>query len=278
WSPCGIVIDGQSAAFQSVFFSPDGTRIAPGSRDSHVQLWDALSRVHLQTLQGHSAGVTSLAFSRDGTRLLSGSADTCHTVRLWDAASSANLLTFEKHSEWVTSVDFSSDDARVVSGSEDKNIRVWDVTRSAHLKALDGTDGRVLGFSADGTKLACRKIDGNVRVWHLSTGGHLRTLHGDAWGPKFVAFSPNNLYIVAGSGSSAYDYSVVVWGLASSKPIHRLKKHSDIILAVAFPPNGNQMASGSADSTVCLWDISGGMHLRTFKGHVGWVHHLAFSR
>ena len=65
-------------------FSPDGTRIASGSADKTVRLWDAATGQPVgQPLTGHTDAVSSVAFSPDGTRIASGSDD--KTVRLWDA-------------------------------------------------------------------------------------------------------------------------------------------------------------------------------------------------
>ena len=38
----------------SVSFSPDGTKVASGSDDKTVKLWDVTSGECLQTLEGHS--------------------------------------------------------------------------------------------------------------------------------------------------------------------------------------------------------------------------------
>ena len=39
----------------SVSFSPDGTKVASGSQDNTVKLWDVTSGECLQTLEGHSS-------------------------------------------------------------------------------------------------------------------------------------------------------------------------------------------------------------------------------
>ena len=80
----------------SVSFSPDGTKVASGSNDKTVKLWDVTSGECLQTLEGHSSRVKSVSFSPDGTKVASGSYD--KTVKLWDVTSGECLQTLEGHS------------------------------------------------------------------------------------------------------------------------------------------------------------------------------------
>ena len=56
-----------------------------------------------------------------------------------------------------------------------------------------------------------------------------------------------------------------------------LRKHQDVINAVAFSPDGRMLASGGDDRTAMLWEVSSGKHKRTVKGHDVTVTSLAFS-
>jgi WD40 repeat protein len=47
--------------------------------------------------------------------------------------------------------------------------------------------------------------------------------------------------------------------------------------SVAFSPDGRTALSGSAWTTLKLWEVASGMELRTFTGHSGGVHSVAFS-
>jgi WD40 repeat protein len=59
--------------------------------------------------------------------------------------------------------------------------------------------------------------------------------------------------------------------------LHTLKGHSHYVNAIAFSPDGKQLASGSEDETVRLWDTATGAVLQTLAGHSSHVNTIAFS-
>jgi WD40 repeat protein len=77
-------LEKRGATVWSVAFSPDGKKIASGSDDMTIRVWDAETGHSMQTLRGHKRSVVSVAFSCDGKTVASGSWDS--TVRLWDTS------------------------------------------------------------------------------------------------------------------------------------------------------------------------------------------------
>ena len=51
-----------------VVFSPDGRRVADGSNDGTLKLWDAKTGLEVANLYGHRGRFAGVAFSRDGAR------------------------------------------------------------------------------------------------------------------------------------------------------------------------------------------------------------------
>src|ERR1700733_2253765 len=109
WLDIQPILAGHTSWVSSIAFSPDGARIASGSGDKTIRLWDAKTGAAIgEPLRGHANLVNSVAFSPDGARIASGSDD--KTIRLWDAKTGATIgEPLQGHTSWVSSVAFSPD-------------------------------------------------------------------------------------------------------------------------------------------------------------------------
>jgi WD domain, G-beta repeat len=65
-------------------------------------------------------------------------------------------------------------------------------------------------------------------------------------------------------------------GLPSPTP-RTLTGHTGVVYSVVFSPDGQLLASGSADQTIRLWKVGDGSLVRELKGHTRPVQSVAFS-
>ncbi|KAL1897798.1 hypothetical protein Cpir12675_002225 [Ceratocystis pirilliformis] len=273
WDACLQTLEGHGRGVTSAVVSSDGLRLASGSRDNTVKVWDATSGACLQTLKGHDDWVRSVAFSEDGRWLASGSDD--KTVKIWDAARGTLLQTLKGHGEPVISATFSKDGRQIVSGSYDKTVKIWDVSSAVCLQTFMGHDGRVISvaFSSNGQQVASGSRDKRVKVWDATSGACLQTLKGHGGWVRSVAFSKDGQRLASGSD----DKTIKVWDTASGTCLQTLEGHDDLVSSVAFSNDEQQLASSSNDKTIKIWDATSSTCLQTLEGHDSGVTSVVFS-
>ncbi len=88
-----------------------------------------------------------------------------------------------------------------------------------------------------------------------------------------VDYSPDGKRVV----TCGLGRDIVIWDVASGRPVLTLKGHTDDVVAVKYSPNGRYIASGGVDKALILWDALTGELLRKNTDHTDYVRDVAFS-
>ncbi|KAJ3314266.1 hypothetical protein HDV04_000632 [Boothiomyces sp. JEL0838] len=126
------VFNGHRAPVTCLAFDSKGARLASGSADTDVILWDVVAEIGLNRFKGHKDQVTCLAFIED------------------QIPNSTNNLN------------------HLISGSKDTLVKVWDITAECCVENIVSHRGEVWALAVQGSMLLTGAGDGQLRLWEIN--------------------------------------------------------------------------------------------------------------
>ncbi len=238
-----LVGDPQSFSWVTdIAFSKDGDKLAWGTRDGTITVWNMSiddQIFQLPRILG-GRGVQSLAFSSDGQMLAFGTTDKIMVLDI--TLGITNSLPM--------------DDGRFGD--------IHDLT-------FNPQDSNML-VSGDGAA--------NVRLWNVNELTQIRSIRSQVGGVLSVAFSNNGQMLAWGGSSFGGVGNIMLWkvDIEDDDPdLRLLSGHTEQVRSLVFSPDDKILASGSRDTTIKLWDINTGRVGQTLTGIPTWVTGLVFG-
>jgi eukaryotic-like serine/threonine-protein kinase len=244
-----LTYEGHASAITALAWSPNGKRLASGSWDRTVHIWDAVTGTRILRYRGHATGVTTVAWSPDRKLLASGSDD--GAVQVWDAASGQTLFTYHSHTKAITALAWSPDAAYLASASTDLTVHVWKPNTQGKPFVYKGhrTIVEVILWSPDRRRITTVDRDQTVQRWDAASGANVLTSRNPNAPARAAAWSPNGECLATGNEEGL----VTLKEASTNRLLLVYRGHSQKVLVVAWSPDGARIASGSADETVQIW-------------------------
>lgn len=280
-----------SSPFADMRFSPDGAMLAYAAGvngEGKVYLLDAMS---LEELDSNDGG-DRVRFTRDGKQLASLStvvhfwniengrlvpehftqagvgdefelfdrgrilscSSSAQDLRFQDDQSGEVLQKFSGHEGGITGMAATPDSSWAATwSSQDKTVRLWDLKSGEAGKIVlqDAAVVSSMAMSPRGEFLAVSDYRLGTRIYKVPECEELHDFSKAARSVDGLAFSPDAKLLAFGERER-----VRLWDVQTGQEIATLRGHVSSIVATAFSPNGQTIATASNHGSVKLWNVS----------------------
>jgi WD40 repeat protein len=256
-APSHEVEGSATASQQELAFLPDG-RVVAITRNDRVSLFRDGNQAG-ESLSGLEGKPLAVGVSRSGAMIAAGS--DAGQVVVWDAATGAQRQTLRSELEAIVRLALNDDGsllamAGVPDGQGNIAIEIWDTLTATRRHTLVGSRGLITGlaFQPGATTLAAADLGGALRLWNSQDGQLARTISAQEEQRYFVglAFSPDGAALVTGS----FTGEVQFWNPATGAEAARVTLADTGASALAFSPDGQQIAVGGRDASVRLLELA----------------------
>ncbi len=271
-------------------------RLASGSEEGKIRIWDLARRKSLVILDSHVSVVRGLDFSRETNALISSGRD--KTAIIWDASTwkPRKVLPIL---ESVEAVGFVEDGRLLYTGGENGRLRLWDAQTGQEMTQDQeaGSEGDgimhilrnfshqfLLSIHADHTLVIystaslSNTASSNVPISSLPILRRISGTHDEIIDLAYVT-PDRSLLALATNSEDIRLVSLAVLPSDSSAAtasyfgadVALLQGHEDTIICISVDWSGCWLATGSKDNTARLWRINHASNsyesYATFTGH-----------
>jgi WD40 repeat protein len=269
-----LILDAHFAPVRSVALSPDGVRMASGSSDNDVRLFETISGEMLFRWEHHRDNVFAVEYAPDGSTVVSGSQD--RTVQIWDPVSGARITGVRALGE-VSDIAFAPDGSRFATvGFYSAIGEVWQAGTGAPLHLLEGhvTRLRSVAYDPSGARMATGDEDGHVIVREAATGIAEFSVDVGPAEALTLAFSLDGAQLAVGTSRG----EMRLFDVAGQALEHSWTAHGGQATRVLYTFDGSMIISCGTDGTIRFWDAGSYERIAQVTGHGAAIRDLALSR
>ncbi|XP_076305771.1 WD repeat-containing protein 26-like isoform X3 [Tachypleus tridentatus] len=260
-------------------FSNNGQKLATGSKDSTVIIWDVdpvtLELSHRKTLEGHSYGLSYLSWSPDDNYLVACGRDDCSDLWVWNVET-GNLRVKMNNSpeDSLTSCAWHKDSKKFVTGGTRGQFYQCDLDGNV-LDSWEGVRVQCLQYRNDGKTVLAADTHYRIRGYNFEDLTDFNIIQEDHEIMSFTCDDTGRLAIL-----NVATQGVHLWDLEDKVLIRKFQGITQGYYLIHSCFGGTSqvfVASGSEDSRVYIWHMKREMPIAVLTGHTRTVNCVSWN-
>lgn len=260
-------------------FSPNGLRLATGSKDSYCIIWDVDPERHqlkqVKAFECHPNGVTFITWSPDSKYLIVCGTEESSELMIFNMEElKLHVKVSHSNEESLTCAAFSPDGQRFVTGGIRGQFYLCDLdgTLQGH---FDGVRVNSLSFLGDNQTVLAADTHQRIRSYSFETHNENNMIMENNPIMTFTVNSTDRLALLNVSSQGLH-----LWDLRDKCLIRVFQGNTQGTFAIYScfgGVNESFIASGSEDNNVCIWHIRREEPLLTLTGHTRTVNCVSWN-
>uniref|UniRef100_A0A452I5L7 WD repeat-containing protein 26 n=1 Tax=Gopherus agassizii TaxID=38772 RepID=A0A452I5L7_9SAUR len=260
-------------------FSNDGTKLATGSKDTTVIIWQVDPDTHqlklLKTLEGHAYGVSYIAWSPDDNYLVACGPDDCSELWLWNVQT-GELRTkmSQSHEDSLTSVAWNPDGKRFVTGGQRGQFYQCDLDGNL-LDSWEGVRVQCLWCLSDGKTVLASDTHQRIRGYNFEDLTDRNIVQEDHPIMSFTISKNGRLALL-----NVATQGVHLWDLQDRVLVRKYQGVTQGFYTIHSCFGGHNedfIASGSEDHKVYIWHKRSELPIAELTGHTRTVNCVSWN-
>ena len=238
---------GKSDRIESIVYATNSNMLVvvggTPARFGEVQIWDTSTNKLIHSLKSTFDTIYGASLSPDNSFLAFGCTD--ETARIISVKDQKELVRFDNHSDWVLGTVFTTDGSHFVTGGRDTALKLTEVKSGSFVDDINASN------KGSGP---IHKIARHPKLDQVLSGGEDRI-------PRLYRIFRQKRRDVGNT-----DFNL----------IRAFERQSDVINAVAFNPDGSQIAVGTVGGEVRIYKVADGNRIATLGADSTAVFTIAF--
>ncbi len=241
--------------FRCIEFGPHDQFLVAGSADGKLFIWEKpLLNTKPDIIKGHQSIVYNIAVNNNSKHMATASAD--GTIKLWDLSNLNSFNTIDSVKAKVTCADFNNDGSKLAYCCSNGDIKVIRMDGSGEItfSVKEKSPATSVCFGTEGKYLATGFLSGMIKIWNIDyknenpieiIGRHSSQVS------SLVITSDMRLF------SGSYDGTIKGGYFLKGEESPISINDNDLwVYDICLSPDGNYLASGSADKTARIFIIN----------------------